>query len=155
VTEALDRFRTKCRFDPGTGCVIWTGGTSSARDGTERTGVFWDRGRKVSARRWAAEHIHGLDLMGKEATVTCHNPLCVEHVATAQRAYPHRQFYVMRDLGYAELDERKAPAVDPVPFHQAPAWLSPAVRVTRESPENSDFSSDGTADYVVGGSPDV
>lgn len=123
VVDAKARFIAKCEFMPASGCVLWRGGTTSSRDRTERTGVFWYKGKSVLARRWAAEHIHGIDLLGKETTATCGDPLCVQHVQAQNPVYPHRQFYVLRDLGYCELDERKRPSHDGVPFHEPPSWL--------------------------------
>jgi hypothetical protein len=123
VTAALDRFRVKCRFETATGCVIWTGGTTACRAGTDRTGVFWDAGRKHLARRWAAENIHNIDLMGKETDVTCGNELCVEHVMAQVPLYPHRQFQVLRDLGYCDYDERTKIEHNGVKY-DPPEWLN-------------------------------
>lgn len=85
--------------------------------------------------------------MGKEVGVTCGNPLCVQHVVAESAVYPHRQFYVLRDLGYTELTPRKPVDRSTVPFHTAPQWLSDALRVTRETAENKGFSSDGATPF--------
>lgn len=124
MPEARERFIAKCEFMPGSGCVLWRGGTTSSRDRTERVGVFWDKGRKHLARRWAAEHIHAIDLFGgKEVHVTCGDALCVQHVKAFSPLYPNRQFYVLRDLGYCDFDERAGPDHGNIPFHDAPAWM--------------------------------
>lgn len=123
MTTALERFRAKCEFMPATGCVLWRGGTEWSRDRSERTGVFWD-GKRWRARRWAAVHIHGLDLFGgKEVNVTCGDPLCVQHVTAVTPVYPAAQFYALRDLGYTELDERKPPSHEGVPMYSTPEWM--------------------------------
>jgi hypothetical protein len=124
VPTARERFIAKCEFMPASGCVLWRGGTTACRDKTDRTGVFWDRGKKHLARRWAAEHIHGIDLLGKETSVTCGDQLCVQHIDAQCPVYPNGQFYVLRDLGYCELPE-PPPKPDHTgpPMYDPPAWL--------------------------------
>lgn len=123
MPTARERFLAKCEFMPGSGCVLWRGGTMATRDKAERTGVFWD-GRRVLARRWAAEHIHGIDLFGKEVRVTCNDPLCVQHVEAICTGQNPAQFYVFVDIGLAEpLPPRGEPDHSGPPVHEAPAWL--------------------------------
>lgn len=153
---ALQRFAEKCVFDYSTGCVLWTGGTSTGRGNTTRYGVFWAEGRRVFAHRWAAVHIHGIDLGSNEAGHCCPggpNSLCVQHlegqtkadniaernrrVAKANQDAQTRQFYLFQQLGIYEAEP--APQVSSfdsnvIPFHQPPAWLRPYLK----APENND-----------------
>jgi hypothetical protein len=84
---ALERFASKCRFEPETGCVVWTGGTTSGQGCNTRYGAFWFEGRRWFAHRWSAVYIHGFDLGTDTAGHYCpHTPdgnpnsLCIEHV---------------------------------------------------------------------------
>lgn len=43
---ALERFAEKCRFDPTTGCVLWTGGTTAGHGNSARYGAFWFEGER-------------------------------------------------------------------------------------------------------------
>lgn len=124
--KALPRFKAKCEFKPHSGCVLWKGGTAASRNGTERTGVFWYRGKKVHARRWAAEYIHEIDVLGKEVNVTCDEPLCVQHLtANATGLANAAQFYVFLDLELVEpLKPRTRPEHEGPPLHEEPSWLS-------------------------------
>jgi hypothetical protein len=86
---ALQRFAEKCRFDYATGCVLWTGATTAGQGNTTRYGAFWDEGRRVPAHRWAAVHIHGIDLGTDEAGHCCPNgpnSLCVQHLEGQTKA---------------------------------------------------------------------
>lgn len=145
--DALARFAAKCRFDPTTGCVLWTGGTSAGRGNTTRYGRFRDDGFAWYAHRWAAVHIHGLDLGKGEAGHCCpHGPnsLCVQHlapttkadnvaerntrVAAAKRAEQSgttRQFWRPVERGYEELPDPPAIDAGDVPFYDPPEWLLP------------------------------
>lgn len=84
---AMERFAEKCRFEPETGCVIWTGGTTSGQGCNTLYGSFWYEGRRWFAHRWSTVHIHGYDLGKDTAGHYCpHTPdgnpnsLCIEHV---------------------------------------------------------------------------
>lgn len=146
---ALERFAEKCEFDPVTGCVLWTGGTTSGQGNTTRYGAFWAEGRRVPAHRWAAVHIHGIDLGSDEAGHCCpHGPnsLCVQHlegqtkaanigerntrVAKAAQSAETRQFYLFKQLGILEPEpETAAPADVPViPFYEPPEWFRPYIK---------------------------
>lgn len=149
---ALQRFAEKCVFDYSTGCVLWAGGTTAGRGNTTRYGVFWAEGRRVFAHRWAAVHIHGIELGSHEAGHCCpHGPnsLCVEHlegqtkaenvaernrrVAKANQDAATRQFYLFKQLGIYEdpvADNLKGlqDPYEPIPFHQPPAWLRPFIK---------------------------
>ena len=154
---ALQRFAEKCVFDYSTGCVLWTGGTSTGRGNTTRYGVFWAEGRRVFAHRWAAVHIHGIDLGSNEAGHCCPdgpNSLCVQHlegqtkaeniaerntrVAKANQDAMTRQAYLFLQLGIggepSEPETNSRASCDIVPFHSPPAWLRPYIK----PPENND-----------------
>ncbi len=142
---ALERFAEKCRFDPTTGCVLWTGGTTAGRGNSARYGSFWFEGSRWFAHRWSAVHIKGLALGTNQAGHCCPcgpNTLCVEHVtgqtqlenldeqntrlkAKVVQSANDRQFYLFVQLGM-----EAAPAgqiIDPgaVPFFEPPAWFKP------------------------------
>lgn len=149
---ALQRFAEKCEFDPVTGCVLWRGGTSSGRGNSTRYGVFWDDGR-VFSHRWAAVHIHGIDLGTNDAGHCCpHGPnsLCVQHLegqtkaenaaerntrlVKANQSAATRQFYLFKQLGILEPEpdleiERLSAELSDIPFyHQPPEWLRPFLK---------------------------
>jgi hypothetical protein len=145
---ALQRFAEKCEFDPVTGCVLWTGGTSTGRGNTTRYGVFWDAGR-VFAHRWAAVHIHGIDLGSDEAGHCCpHGPnsLCVQHlegqtkaaniaerntrVAKVNQSAATRQHYLFQQIGLSEPEPVTAALADvpEIPFYEPPEWLRPYIQ---------------------------
>lgn len=152
---ALQRFAEKCEFDPATGCVLWTGATTAGRGNTTRYGSFWAEGRRVFAHRWAAVHIHGIELGTDEAGHCCpHGPnsLCVQHlegttkaaniaerntrVAKANQAAATRQFYLFQQLGFLEPepDPETAPLVaklDAIPFFEPPEWLRPYMQIRK------------------------
>lgn len=137
VLRALARFRDKCRFEPETGCVIWTGGQTMGRGHHVPYGSFWFEGRRWFAHRWAAKFIHGLDIDGFQVDHCCEatatpNTLCVQHL---QAATPkeNRDLQTMRKrfvflqkglLDYADVYGFKhEPDVDAVPFYSPPRWL--------------------------------
>lgn len=145
----LQRFAEKCEFDATTGCVIWKGGTSAGRGNTTRYGVFWAEGRRVFAHRWAAVHIHGIDLGSDDAGHCCPgrpNSLCVQHlsgqtkadniaerntrVAKATQLADVRQHFLFVQYGFRtdDLDDGMSAALEKlndVPFHTPPEWLRP------------------------------
>lgn len=150
--DALARFAAKCRFDPVTGCVLWTGGKTRGRGNTATYGSFWYEGSRWFAHRWAGVHIHGLDLEGLQAGHCCpHGPdtLCVQHVIAqtgaqniaeqierlgppgtrkprAEQSGLDRQFWLLVEKGYGPPPEPPA-ANDPadIPFYAPPDWLRP------------------------------
>jgi len=139
--HALQRFREKCRFDPVTGCVLWTGGTTSGRGNSALYGSFWYEGARWFAHRWAGIFVHGLDLEGVQAGHNCpHGPntLCVQHVTgqsqlenleemharRAAQSNTDRQFWLFVSLGLEPAPAIAAPDNDGVPFYQPPAWLT-------------------------------
>lgn len=157
----LDRFRAKCLFDPTTGCVLWIGGKSAARGKSALYGVFWDSDekRRYFAHRWAAKHIHGLDIDEFTVDHCCDewraggtepllpNTLCVEHVQALSRVdnsllAMQRRTWILTQKGYyeppplfAELHAPPGPHV--MPFHRPPAWLgvdTPVISADEDCP---------------------
>lgn len=144
--EALARFAEKCVFDPVTGCVLWTGGTSAGKGNTARYGRFWHEGFMWYAHRWAAVHIKRLDLGTDQAGHNCPlgpNTLCVEHVTgqtqlenlaelngrlKARQTAEQRQYWLFVQLSIEPTPE--GPKVDPdaIPFYAPPAWLAPFLK---------------------------
>jgi hypothetical protein len=157
---ALQRFAEKCEFDAATGCVLWIGGTSAGRGNTTRYGVFWDNGRRVFVQRWAAVHIHGIELGSNEAGHCCpHGPnsLCVQHlegqtkaeniaernrrVAKANQPAATRQFYLFKQLGIGE-PEPEEPVLIPVleiPFYDPPEWFRPYLKPSETNDDDCPF----------------
>lgn len=158
AVDPLERFRASCRFDPVTGCVLWTGGTTSGRGNSAKYGSFWFEGRRWFAHRWAAIHIHGLDVDGLQVGHCCPhtnggpNTLCVEHVeAVTQRANleeqaqrlraqrveqtnDQRQYWLLVDRGYEPPPPVHEPDPDDAPWFSPPAWLASATKEPAECP---------------------
>ena len=142
---ALERFAEKCRFDPTTGCVLWTGGTTAGRGNSARYGSFWFDGVRWYAHRWSAIYIKGLNLGNHQAGHCCpHGPntLCVEHVtgqtqlenldelnsrlkARAQQSSTDKQFWLFVALGIERVAEPAEPDPDAIPFYEPPEWFKP------------------------------
>lgn len=139
---AIERFLAKCQFDPVTGCVVWTGGTSAGRGNSARYGVFWDQGRRHFAHRWSAIHILGLDVEGVTVGHCCPhtggkpNTLCVAHlrpetlaenVAERNRrvaqSSTERQFWLLVQRGYEKAPPVYEPEPEGVPFFSPPSWF--------------------------------
>ena len=142
LLSPLERFRAYCQFDATTGCVLWIGGTTAGRGKTANYGAFWYEGRRWAAHRWAAAHIHGLELApGVQVDHCCPphragpepllpNPLCVQHLQAASNAEntalrDQRRLWLLTQKGYLEAPPLFAELVAPegVPFHVPPAWL--------------------------------
>lgn len=143
--DALARFAAKCRFEPTTGCVIWTGGKTRGRGNTATYGSFWYAGGRWFAHRWAGVHIHGLDLDGVQAGHCCPggpNSLCVQHVTgqtqaenldemherrrrKVEQTATERQYWLLVDRGYEPPPEGQTIDPDAIPFHTPPDWLRP------------------------------
>lgn len=142
---AIERFREKCRFDPKTGCVLWTGSKCWGRGKTIRYGNFRD-GKKIwLAHRWAAKNIHGFDIDGLQVDHCCPlhragsepllpDTLCVHHVQP-QTGEVNRWLQTERRRQYVEIqvgilpydDVYGEPGIyvpdDAIPFYEPPAWL--------------------------------
>lgn len=143
----LERFMAKCRFDPGTGCVIWAGAKTSGRGHSAPYGSFWFENRRWFAHRWAAQHIHGHAIDGLQVEHYCPNrshpnTLCVEHVHPLPSLF-NRELQTLRGQApsqdvaermrwiYVQVGLELPPPVDldvfeEVPFYSPPAWLLPA-----------------------------
>lgn len=131
---AIDRFLRKVRFCAVTGCVLWTGGTTSGRGHSQPYGSFKFEGRRWFAHRWAAKHIHGLDIDGFDVDHCCDpapNTLCVQHLR-AETPARNRELQTMRrmihlQVGLVSYEDVYGPDrtldVDTLPFHLPPAWL--------------------------------
>jgi hypothetical protein len=157
---ALQRFAEKCVFDFSTGCVLWTGATTAGQGNTTRYGSFWAEGRRVFAHRWAAVHIHGIELGSDEAGHCCPNgpnSLCVQHlegqtkadniaernrrVAKASQPSLTRQAWLFVQLGInGEPEPESAPEKleNDIPFHQPPDWLRPYMRPPEANDDDDD-----------------
>lgn len=131
----LDRFRKFCRFEPETGCVVWTGGQSAGRGHHVKYGVFWFEGRRWFAHRWSAKFIHRLEIEDHDVDHCCHtiskpNTLCVEHLA-AETPARNRELQFQRTMIHLQVgilqyeDVYGLPPSDDnlIPFYSPPAWL--------------------------------
>lgn len=147
--SALDRFLRNCRFDAGTGCVLWTGGTTAGRGHSARYGAFWFEGARWAAHRWAAKFIHKFNIDGLQVSHCCEdhshliapNTLCVQHVGpetaavnrelqtrhlrAVRQSLEQRRFWVHAQVGLVD-PPPALPAHEAftgVPFYEAPEWL--------------------------------
>lgn len=137
----LERFTDKCRFEPETGCVIWTGGQTSGRGHNFPYGSFWYEGRRWFAHRWAAKFIHGLDIEGYHVDHCCPhiprpNTLCVEHLQAktllenVAMQHERRKFFIHLQVGLIGVEEVYGPSIEhdmDLPFYEEPAWLKQVV----------------------------
>ena len=139
--DAMTRFIAKCRFEPETGCVVWTGGKTSGRGHHIPYGGFWFEGMRWFAHRWSAKYIHGLEIDDYQVDHCCPNipypnTLCVEHVQPLT-AYRNRELQYLRrkrmihlQVGLVDYYEvYGAPPDVPdcegeIPFYLPPAWLT-------------------------------
>lgn len=136
--DAMTRFRAKCRFEPETGCVVWTGGKTMGRGHHVPYGAFKFEGRRWFAHRWAARFIHGHDIDGLQVDHFCPhiplpNTLCVEHV----RPLPgdinrwlqteRRRAFIHMEVGLMSYEDVYGPPpagdVPNIPYFSPPAWL--------------------------------
>ena len=142
--SALDRFAEKCAFDPTTGCVMWVGGTSRGHGHSQPYGVFWYEGERWFAHRWAAMHIHGLDIFNVHADHCCPcgpSTLCVQHVRVStpeeNRRLQHerknhrcaqnpltKQYWLLVTKGFEKYEPPSREILD-IPWFDAPEWLQP------------------------------
>lgn len=134
--SAFDRFVSYCKFEPDTGCVVWTGGQTKGRGHHVPYGSFWFEGARWFAHRWAAKHIHGLDIETLQVDHCCPgmarpNTLCVQHLQAItlreNRALQDiRKKFIYLQVGLVEYDEVYGPPAQPeplIPFHEPPEWL--------------------------------
>lgn len=138
----MERFLRNCRFDADTGCVLWTGGTTQGRGHYQPYGSFWFEGRRWFAHRWAAKHIHGLEIDDKQVDHCCPpevvakpNTLCVQHLqalgpkqhqeVTIARKFIHLQVGI---ISYEDIYGPEPDPIETIPFFTPPAWYSRGVQ---------------------------
>lgn len=132
----MERFLSFCRFEPETGCVVWTGGRSMGRGHHVPYGAFWFEGRRWAAHRWSAKFIHGHEVEGMDVDHCCENiphpnTLCVDHVQAItpaqNRFLQTRRKWAHLECGLASYEDYYGPQRDPPldlpPLYQPPAWL--------------------------------
>lgn len=140
IARALKRFTQFCRFEPETGCVVWTGGKTKGRGHNVPYGSFWYAGRRWFAHRWAAKYIHGLHIDEFQVDHCCDttptpNTLCVQHVQsiTGERnrhlQTERRRHFIHLEVGLLDYEDVYGPPFDPdfddlIPFYEPPAWLT-------------------------------
>lgn len=125
---ALERFLAKCEFDPTTGCVVWIGGKTRGRGKTSWYGSFWYLGRRWTAHRWAAKHILGLEIDGKDVDHCCPetnspNTLCVRHLQAVTGRVNTALYWIRVQVGLEPEPEQYVPSYDDMPWHDPPAWF--------------------------------
>lgn len=120
----LARFVSKCEFDPTTGCVVWTGGRTQGQGHSVPYGSFWFEGRRWFAHRWAAKHIHGLDIdqLGTQVDHNCRNTLCVQHLQVVSATVNRELQWIRVQVG-CDPYTPDAPLEGDVPFFIEPDWL--------------------------------
>lgn len=133
TTPALVRFLSFCEHDPGTGCVIWTGGTTAGRGHHARYGAFWYDRRRWFAHRWAAKHIHGLDIDDMQVDHCCPpyragdwlapNTLCVEHVQAVLPTVNRELQWIRVQVGLEDAPAQCDEQFNGVPWYDAPEWM--------------------------------
>jgi hypothetical protein len=138
VEAALARFRAKCRFEPETGCVVWTGGVTMGRGHHIPYPSFWFDGARWFGHRWAAKYIHGLDRDAFQVDHCCPlivkpNTLCVEHLQCLtprvhQQLTEQRKIMIHLQVGLLRYEEVYGPLPetrdeDSIPYFTPPAWL--------------------------------
>lgn len=135
--SALERFRNFCRFEPETGCVIWTGGQTQGRGHHVPYGSFWFEGRRWFAHRWAAKYIHRLVIDDMQVDHCCDtrpkpNTLCVQHLqvvsATRNRELQEiRKTFIHLQVGLLNYEDVYGPPADDderqIPYYTPPKWL--------------------------------
>jgi hypothetical protein len=151
VEAARARFLAKCRFEPETGCVLWTGAKTAGRGHHVPYGSFWYDNARWFAHRWSAKHIHGFDIDGLQVDHCCPrrdlpHTLCVEHVVPVTGDYnrhlqtERRKHFIYLQVGLLQYDEvyggspESAPPSDSIPFYTPPTWFTPAQGPISDSP---------------------
>lgn len=140
IAAALKRFRGYCEFEPATGCVLWTGGTTMGQGHHVPYPAFWFNGDNWLGHRWAAKYIHGQDIEGFHTDHCCPNisipnTLCVQHLQSItprqnrelqterRRYFIHMQVGLLRYHDVYGHDPEPEPLTDSIPFHNPPSWL--------------------------------
>ncbi len=124
---ALQRFLAKCAFNPQTGCVTWTGGTTCGHGKNQRYGSFWFEGKRWTAHRWSAKHIHGLEINGLDVDHTCGNTLCQHHLQAIPGSENTKWYWIRVEKGVFEYEPPHAVDDAGIPFYWPPAYLSAAL----------------------------
>lgn len=126
---AHQRFLAKCRLNPcqgynGTGCVEWTGARTRGQGHTAWYGAFKFEGKVVKAHRWAAKHIHELDLPDDmQVDHECRNTLCVEHLAVVTAEVNRELQWIRVQVGLEPEPAPYVPDEDAVPYYIEPEWM--------------------------------
>lgn len=105
--------------------------------------AFWFEERRWFGHRWAAQHIHGIDIEGYHVDHCCPNipipnTLCVEHVQALTlrdnvlQQHERRRTFIHMQVGLLNYEDiYGAPPAgelddDEIPFHIEPDWLRQA-----------------------------
>lgn len=152
----LQRFVSFCRFEPETGCVVWTGGTTMGRGHHVPYPAFWFEGRRWFGHRWAAQHIHGFDIEHYHVDHCCPNipipnTLCVEHLTPLtpreNRELQHlrRKRAIHLQVGLLTYEDvyghapGPEPLTDEIPFYLPPEWFVAATEGLRHEAVDCPF----------------
>lgn len=136
----LERFLSFCRFQPETGCVVWTGGTTKGRGHHIPYPSFWHAGKRWFGHRWAAKFIHGIDIDGLHVDHCCPNipkpnTLCVAHLQGVtprvnRQLQETRKLFIHLQVGLLQYEEIYGHSPDPVvvppdaiPIYDPPPWF--------------------------------
>ena len=127
--EAYARLAKYLEFDAcngfeGTGCVLWTGGTTCGHGKNARYGAFWFEGKRWYAHRWAAYYIHRQEIEGLQVDHGCCRPLCVAHVKAMPATINRELQWIRVQVGILPYEDYPKPQLDPdaVPFFVEPEW---------------------------------
>lgn len=126
--DALRRFAAKLEFDPcygldGTGCVLWTGGTTCGQGKHIRYGAFKFERRRWFAHRWAALYIHRQEIEGRQVDHGCNRALCMNHLQAMPPEINRELQWIRVQVG---LEENPRPQFEEdtlaIPFYVEPDW---------------------------------
>lgn len=122
---ALDRFLSKCRFDPCTGCVLWEAGQTKGHGHNVPYGSFWFEGRRWFAHRWAARYLLGQDISRPHWQVDheCRNTLCVRHLKMVPATVNRELQWIRTQKGCPDYEYQPSEALSgEIPFYDPPDW---------------------------------
>lgn len=78
----------------------------------------------VKAHRWAAKHIHELDLPDyMQVDHECRNTLCVEHLAVVTPEVNRELQWIRVQVGLEPEPVPYMPDEDAVPYYLEPEWM--------------------------------
>lgn len=130
---AIERFARFLDFDPATGCVVWTGGTTMGRGHSAPYGSFWFEGKRWFAHRWAAKYIKGIIIDGFQVDHNCPhtggkpNTLCVEHLQAVtiheHVAFEQARKFIYIQVGLEEPDPVYVRDPNARPLYRPPEWF--------------------------------